>query len=97
MFELKLDGAHPRYDGTASAHVSTQCGRYDYAFDCHDRLTSAAYTQGANAADGEDFSAEYAYACGGELLSVKRYAQPSIYGGQTHFKLNFDRGNIELS
>ena len=69
---LYAGGAHPRYDGTASAHVSTLGGRYDYSFDCHDRLVGAAYTAGSDAPDGEDFSAEYAYSETGAPLSVRR-------------------------
>ena len=72
MFVCEVDMAHPRYDGTASAHVSTLGGRYDYSFDCHDRLVGAAYTAGSDAPDGEDFSAEYAYSETGAPLSVRR-------------------------
>ena len=49
----------PRYDGTASALG----GRYDYTFDCHDRLVRADYqeTDDRPRANPEDFSTEYTY------------------------------------
>ena len=61
----------PRYDGTASAHVSTLGGRYDYTFDCHDRLIRADYqeTDDRPRANPENFSTEYTYNEGGAPLN----------------------------
>ena len=67
-------GVHPRYDGTASAHVSTTEGRYDFTFDCHDRLIKADYSKSKSVlALTEDFSTEYTYNSIGAPLSVRRF------------------------
>ena len=65
---LYAGGNSPRYDGTASAHVSTLGGRYDYSFDCHDRLVKADYSGSGDA----DFSAEYAYNTLAAQVKIKR-------------------------
>ena len=65
---LYAGGNSPRYDGTASAHVSTLGGRYDYSFDCHDRLVKADYSGSGDA----DFSAEYAYNSLAAPVKIKR-------------------------
>ena len=65
---LYAGGNSPRYDGTASAHVSTLGGRYDYSFDCHDRLVKADYSGSGDA----DFSAEYAYNTLAAPVKIKR-------------------------
>ena len=77
---LYADGANPRYDGTASAHVSTLGGRYDYTFDCHDRLVRADYqeTDDKDLVNPEDFSTEYTYNEVGAPLSVRRYGQNGV-------------------
>ena len=77
---LYADGANPRYDGTASAHVSTLGGRYDYTFDCHDRLVRADYQQTDDRprVNPENFSTEYTYNEVGAPLSVRRYGQNGV-------------------
>jgi len=75
---LYADGVNPRYDGTASAHVSTLGGRYDYGFDSHDRLVRADYTHGEDASANEDFTAIYTYNSAGAPTSVKRYGITDI-------------------
>lgn len=52
-----LYNTYDNTDGTASAHVSTLGGRYDYEFDGHDRLIAAEYSNDDNL--DEDFSTSY--------------------------------------
>ncbi len=77
---LYADGANPRYDGTASAHVSTLGGRYDYTFDCHDRLVRADYQEADDRprANPENFSTEYTYNEVGAPLIVRRHGQNGV-------------------
>ena len=66
---LYADGTNPRYDGTASAHVSSLGGRYYFTYDNHDRLTTAAYSSSTR---GENYSTEYSYNSIGAPTSLKR-------------------------
>lgn len=75
------NSAHPRYDGTASAHVSTSGGRYDYIFDTHNRLVKASYTEGEDDFKNlsfRDFSVEYSYNEMGTPLSLKRFGLTDV-------------------
>lgn len=79
------EGAAPRWDGTASAHVSTLGGRYDYFFDCHDRLVKAAYSEpDSKLTEGitQDFSTEYTYNEVGVPLTVTRRGVTEVTGGE---------------
>ena len=75
-------GLNPRWDGTASAHVSSLGGRYDYSFDCHDRLVKADYNAESRGEFQssliEDFSTEYSYNEAGAPLQVKRKGVTAI-------------------
>ena len=76
-------GKYPRYDGTASAHLSTLGGRYDYFFDSHDRLVRADYSRiGLSTVSSEDFSTQYSYNESGAPLTVKRHGVIDRIGTQ---------------
>lgn len=89
---LYAAGDNPRYDGTASAHVSTLNGRYDYTYDCHNRLIKADYTKvlqlkerGFKPVSMEDFSTSYSYNAVGAPLTLKRQGviAPAAEDGST--------------
>ncbi|MCM1076944.1 MAG: DUF6443 domain-containing protein [Bacteroides sp.] len=62
------DGTTPCYNGNISAKV-TSAGRYDYAYDKSNRLTSAKFSGGSGNAD---FSASYSYDNRGNVTSLTR-------------------------
>ena len=76
--EKYVNGATLRYDGTASAHVSSLGGRYDYTYDNHDRLTAAAYSSSTR---GENYSTEYRYNALGAPTSLKRKGRNTEFFG----------------
>lgn len=69
---LYADGAVPRYTGCPTGRINILGGRYDYAFDAHDRLTRADYTAAAAADPEEDFSARYTYDALARPKTVRR-------------------------
>ena len=75
---LYESGVNPRWDGTASARITSLGGRYDYRFDIHDRLVRADYTPGADASEDEDFSTAYTYNAVGAPLTVVRHGVRSV-------------------
>ncbi len=75
---LYSDGSHPRYDGSASAHISSLGVRYDYVFDNHDRLVKAISSGGTKNKLTANFSAEYSYNEVGAPLTVKRHGVKSV-------------------